>query len=156
MELTNATRRVFVSVSSRSPHFTAAWEDPQAVVQAAIDLLKEKNLFPDAPPETAPSPRLLVVERWSRIHLVFDIFHPAYNPENAHLPEHNDLPTLAIFFCKEGNTSLRNATATESKLRKEVNRQVQEQHTYSGIGGQPPFIADHANGNVPVYMNPRT
>lgn len=154
MNTTSATRRIFVSVSSKSPHFAAAWEDPQVVVQAALDLLKESNTI-SSPPDAAPNPRLLLVERWCRIHLVFDIFHEAYDPEDAHLPGRYDLATIAVFFLQKDKTSIRYATAAESKLRREVNEQVRDFHNLTGTGSQPPFFIDHANGNVPTFWNPR-
>lgn len=155
MNESGAERRIFVSVSRKSPHFTAAWEDSQTVVHAAIDVLKETNSIPDAT-LAALNPRLLVVERWSRIHLVFDILHEAYKPENAHLPNQYDIPTIAVFlFSQKDKTSVRHATAAGSKLREEVNEQVRIFHNLTGLGSQPPFFVDHANGNVPHFRNPR-
>lgn len=133
MELTSATRRVFMSVSSKSPLFTTAWEDPEAVVQAALKLLQESNLYPNTS-DAAPNPRLLVVERSSRIYLAFDIFHESYDPKTAHFPRRNDLPTLAVFFYGKEKFDIRDATAAESKLREEVNKQVQSFHDWTGIG----------------------
>ena len=36
-----------------------------------------------------------------------------------------------------------------------VNTDVQALHNATGPGSRPPFDADHANGKVPVYLNPR-
>ncbi|KAH8744724.1 hypothetical protein F5883DRAFT_372514, partial [Diaporthe sp. PMI_573] len=71
-------RRVFVSVSTNSPLFNAAWEDPESVVADAFRLVQRHGLVPSG---LAPASRLLAVERWNRIHLVFDIGHSTYDAE---------------------------------------------------------------------------
>lgn len=76
-------RRVFVSVSTNSPLFNAAWEDPESVVADAFRLVQRHGLVPSG---LAPASRLLAVERWNRIHLVFDIGHSTYDAETLVLP----------------------------------------------------------------------
>lgn len=154
MEPSNSTRRVLVSVSSKSPLLAAAWEDPHAVVQAALRVLDERGFLPGNSNDAKDS-RLLVIERWSRIYLVFDINHTTYDSETAHLPGHNDLPLIAIFFRGNDTIDIRDATGSGSKLREKVNEEVRQHHNLNGAGSHPPFVADHANGNVPTYWNPR-
>lgn len=144
-------KRVFVSVSSRSPLFHAAWKDPQSVMQGALDLIIQQGLNP-----TDTSPRLLAVERWNRIHLVFDLGHNTYEPETEHLPGQNDLVVLAVYLGGNGHVSTQAVTAASTSLQDEVNKQIRELHDWTGIGSQPPFIIDHANGEVPNFPHPRT
>ncbi|KAG8157844.1 hypothetical protein KVR01_012506 [Diaporthe batatas] len=146
-------RRVFVSVSKNSPLFNAAWEDPEMVVLEAFRLVQHHGLVPSG---SAPATRLLAVERWNRIHLVFDIGHDAYDAGTAHLPEENKLTVLAVHFSGKGTQGTETAKPAPGKLADEVNKEIQEIHDLTGIGSQPPFIIDHANGKVPVYSNPRT
>lgn len=146
-------RRVFVSVSQNSPLFNAAWDDPESVVADALHLVQRHGLVSS---NVTPASQLLAVERWNRIHLVFDIDHSAYDAETAHLPGQNNLTVLAVQFSGKGSAGTETARLASSNLADEVNREIQEIHDLSGIGSQPPFIIDHANGKVPVYPNPRT
>lgn len=140
--------RVFASVSSRSPLFPIAWEDPQSVVQDALKLVIQQGLNP-----ANTSSRLLAVERWSRVHIVFDLGHDDYKPEAAHLLGQNDLPVLAVDFSRDGTNTAR---AASTGLQDEVNKQIREIHDLTGFGSQPPFFIDHANGSVPTFPHPRT
>lgn len=141
-------QRVFVSVSSRSPLFPVAWENPEMVIQDAIKLVIQQDLNP-----ANTAPRLLVVERWSRIYVVFDLGHDNYKPETAHISGQNDLPVVAVDFSRDGISTAR---AASTGLQDEVNKQIREIHDLSGLGSQPPFIIDHANGKVPTFPYPRT
>lgn len=147
-------RRVFISVSRSSPLFNAAWENPESVVADAFRLVQRHGLVSTG---LGPaSTRLVAVERWNRIHLVFDIGHGAYDAATAHLPEENNLTVLAVYFSGKGGNGTETASLAPGMLANKVNRKVQDIHDWTGIGSQPPFITDHANGKVPIYPNPRS
>jgi hypothetical protein len=88
---------------------------------------------------------LLVIERWHRIHIVFDIHNPAYNPENAHLADENDLSVVAVYIAHDEV-----ARPADEPLEMMVNRTVRSFHDNNVVGSRPPFYADHANGKVPT------
>ena len=146
-------RRVFVSVSPKSPHYNVAWKSPDEMVRIALALIKERDLITL---DNAPAPLLLGIERWHRIHLVFDIYNHLYDPDRAHLPNQNDLRVIEVYLSGvhgEGKAIVRDA---DKRRETEVNEKIRELHDWNGIGSKPPFIADHANGNVPTYPNPRS
>ena len=142
-------KRVFISVSRRSLYHSNAWESSDEVVLKALDAAMKQGLLRST---ERPTPRLLVKERWQRIHLVADVFHDAYDPAIGHLPETEDLPVIAVFLTGDEDK----VYVAGPELSMEVNQQVREHHNQSGLGSLPPFVADHANGNVPTYPNPRT
>lgn len=145
--------RVFGSVSRKNLHRDSAWEFPQSVMQCSLQVLKDSNLLPD---HEAAMPRLLAIEGWRRIHIVFDIFNEEYNPEAAHLPYQNNLPVIAVYLSGSGNNDENKAVIAPPLLQSEVNRTIQNFHDWHGFGSLPPFAVGHANGNVPTYPNPRT
>jgi len=149
MAAPTTAKRIFISVSQKSPYHSKAWESSDEVVLKALGAAMKEGLLPST---EQPTPRLLVKERWQRIHLVADVFHDAYDPAIGHLPEAEDLPVIAVFLTRDKDR----VYVAGSKLSEEVNQQVREHHNQSGLGSQPPFVADHANGNVPTYPNPRT
>ncbi|KID94941.1 hypothetical protein MAJ_09070, partial [Metarhizium majus ARSEF 297] len=149
--MANSAKRVLVSVSSKSPYWSEAWESSLQVIETALGLLKESKLVCSDNAEHA-KPRFLVKERWNvRTFIVFDIFHDTYDPDTAHISGQNDLPVISVFL---GETISMNVAS--SFVENEVNRKVQEIHDATGIGSRPPFSVDHMNGNVPCYPNPRT
>lgn len=97
---------------------------------------------------------MLVKERWtSRLWIVLDVFNTSYDPDCAHLPEKNDLPVSMV------SLSEKDAVTTSEFIQDKVNRAVREAHYVHGDGSRPPFVIDHANGNIPTYPtypNPRT
>lgn len=82
------------------------------------------------------------------IHLVFDLFHDAYDPSLGHLLEENSLPIIAIFH--SAKTSI--AQANEA-LRDLVNSEVALAHNLNGKDGVPPFIEDHTSNSIPTYYD---
>lgn len=148
---TKAARRVFVSISNKSCHWSRAWESSEAIIELAVAYIKKSD--PAAlNAEKALEPTFLIRERWtSRIWIVFDLFNNAYDPENAHLPEHNDLPVTMVSFGERDVVS-----PASTIIEDRVNKAVQDAHDLHGIGSHPPFSIDHSNGNVPTYPNPRS
>ncbi|KJZ72247.1 hypothetical protein HIM_08389 [Hirsutella minnesotensis 3608] len=146
-------RRVLVSVSPKSPHYNVAWKSPDEIVRIALALMKERNLITL---NDAPAPRLLGIERWHRIHIVFDIHNDLYDPERAHLPNQNDLRVVEVYLSGANGEDKVIVRVADKRRETEVNERIRELHDWNGNGSKPPFIADHANGNVPTYPNPRT
>lgn len=156
-------RRVFVSISSKSAHWPEASEpqtseaqisgaqisdSTKAAIDVAMDLIEREETI--TPP--LGEPKMLVEERWgSRTHVVFDLFHETYNPEEAHLPGYGNLPVIAVWL---SGTEVAQV-ATEG-LRNRVNEEVRDTHRKFGKGGKPPFFIDHSGGKVPLFVNPRT
>jgi hypothetical protein len=138
--------RIFVSISPKSSLHDAAWESPDTIIQAALDLVRKHDLVAGA-----PAPRLLAKERWHRIHIVFDIFNDDYEPDKAHLSGQNDLPVIAVYLSDQERAGIAN-----NALAKRVNEEIRNFHDWTGIGSQAPFTIDHANGNIPTYPNPRS
>ncbi|KAI0398756.1 hypothetical protein F4802DRAFT_613872 [Xylaria palmicola] len=128
-------------------------DSPDEVVQFTARLLSNSPLLPT---DKLPAPRLLVKERWHRIHIVFDLFNDDYDSNTAHLPNLNDLPVIAVFLGESLGVDQNKSSKATSSLQKEVNRTIRDLHDWNGHGSQPPFVTDHANGNVPTYPNPRT
>lgn len=144
-------KRVIISVSSKSPYWSEAWESSFEVCQVALELIEKSKLISFDTGEL-PKSKFLVKERWNvRTFVVFDIFHDAYDPDEAHLPGHNDLPVIVVYLGQKTSTSV-----ASSLVEGEVNRRVREIHDVTGLGSRPPFSIDHMDGNVPCYTNPRT
>lgn len=140
-------RRVLVSVSTKSAHWSQIDTSPQDAVDISMDLIKQKK---DLIPELG-EPRLLVVEKWgSRTHIVFDLLHDTYNSDNAHLPDQGNLPVIAVWLSGQEVAQV----ATEG-VKNRVNDEVRDMHRRFGDGGKPPFYVDHSDGKVPVFVNPR-
>lgn len=151
-------RRIFVDVSRRSSLYGDAWDSPEKIIQAAVDTLQdpERHLMPVGGIDTPPPVRFLAKERWQRVFVVFDVFHDTYDPETAHLPGRNNLPVIAITFSWKEGADATHARTAGVGLRDKVNNQIRDLHDFNGIGSQPPFVVDHADGNVPTYLNPRS
>ncbi|KAK7972425.1 hypothetical protein PG988_006559 [Apiospora saccharicola] len=153
MSITSNPKRVFVSVSPKNSYYPGAWMSPDAIVSQAIDLIQKNGLITPTEP---PIPRILLQERWNRIHIVFDVFNNSYDPETAHLLGLNDLDVLEVYFSAQGGVDTKHTAIAKSGLQAEVNKQLREIHDWTGVGSQPPFIVDHSNGHVPTYSHPRT
>lgn len=152
MEATRSARRVLVNVSPYSRCWTDAWIGSEQVMAAAVGLIKDK-LSDALPPDTDAEYdcRLLAIERWdSRMHIVFDVFHDGYDPDQAHLPGENSLPLITV------SLGRMETVCASSPAEKTVNEAVRKLHDSFGWGGRPPFRVDHANGKVPYYENPRS
>ncbi|KAI6350993.1 hypothetical protein MCOR25_010226 [Pyricularia grisea] len=139
--------RVAVAVSSKSPHWTTAWEHPDEIIQMATKYLREKDII-----KTDDStPFFLAKERYAtRIMLVFDLFHESYDSESAHVAEQNKLSVSMVSLSTE--IVLVNTTRY---IQDEVNESIRLLHDLHGFGSRPPFTVDHAHGNIPTYPNPR-
>lgn len=155
-------RRIFVSFSSKSAHWPQTSEpqiseaqisgaqiseSAKVAVDIAMDLIKkEEGIIP-----RTGEPKILVEERWgSRTHIVFDLLHDTYNPEDAHLPGHGDLPVIAVWL--SGKEAVQVATPG---LQTKVNHEIRDTHRKFGEGSKPPFFIDHSGGKVPMFVNPR-
>lgn len=142
-----AATRVFVSVSSRSQYWTRAIETAEGIGEVALDILENNDLLPQ---RTAP--KFIAEEKFAtRTHLVFDIFHDDYQPENGHLPGQDELPVLHVQLGKKENASIPGAA-----IQRQVNSRIRELHDLTGIGSVPPFFVDYSSGQTPTFWNPRT
>lgn len=145
-----SAKRVFVSISTKSRHWKRAWDYSEEAVEAAVACLQQNGTTgfkTDAPIQ----PTMVVKERWaSRLWIVFDIFNTLYDPDCAHLPEQNDLPVIMVSLAEK------DVITTSKLIEDQVNKAVREAHDAHGVGSRPPFVIDHANGNIPTYPNPRT
>ncbi|EFQ28628.1 hypothetical protein CGRA01v4_07137 [Colletotrichum graminicola] len=147
-------KRILVSVSKKSPHWSLAWlEDERLVdeqlVNVAIVLLNSSN---KAAQVAHTDTMLVAAERWPmRIWIVIDIFNTKYDPSKAHLPGQNDLPVIVISFSKKSSIQI----ATEG-IKNMVNRRIQEVHDLHGDESRAPLRIDHANNNIPTFPSPRT
>ncbi|KAJ0159935.1 hypothetical protein CTA2_8863 [Colletotrichum tanaceti] len=141
-------KRIFVSVSKKSQHWSRAWLDDRETINVAIGLLNSH----DPPAQITDADAMLVVkEMWPmRIWIVLDIFNTEYDPSQAHLPGRNDLPVVAISL---GNGA--NVTVAGEALRDRVNKGVRDAHDLHGDGSRAPFQINHANNNIPTYPRPR-
>ncbi|OHE91409.1 hypothetical protein CORC01_13274 [Colletotrichum orchidophilum] len=118
-------KRIFVSVSKKSPQWSQALSSDKEIVNLAIG-----HLNSNAPStQIVDADAMLVVkEIWPmRIWIVFDIFNINYDPSKAHLPNQNDLPVIAISLSK--NTSV---TVASIGLRDKVNQGVRDAHDLHG------------------------
>lgn len=147
--------RVLICVSSKSSLYNQVWEQPQVIVQTALQHLEESEKYPPGTDSEARQPRILLIERNYRNCIIFDIFHPTYDPEQAHLYEHNQLPVFAVFIDGKNSYTIKEGLSLESPLRKLVNKRIQRQHNLEGYGSQPPFRVDYADGKTPIYYNAR-
>jgi hypothetical protein len=84
------------------------------------------------------------------IYIVFDIFHDSYEPDLAHLMEHNSLPVIVVRFSRQVTV-----TSVSDNLRARVNREVASAHNFNGKNSRPPFLEDHTDGKIPEYKEPR-
>ncbi|KAH8761627.1 hypothetical protein F5883DRAFT_562595 [Diaporthe sp. PMI_573] len=140
-------RRILISISSKSSHWGQVRESPEEAIRIAADLIKKQNIIPQW-----WEPKLLVEERWGqRTHIVFDILHSDYRPEEAHLPGHGNLPVITVSLSKTEAVQ-----AATMGIQDKVNSKVREVHRLFGDGSEPPFFIDHSDGKVPLFMNPRT
>ncbi|KAK4097011.1 hypothetical protein N658DRAFT_489537 [Parathielavia hyrcaniae] len=143
-------RRIFVSISPKSPFWFLACESAEALVDLALGLVKKKGLVE---PDDECDPRFLVEERWGlRTHIVFDINHRDYDSNTAHLPRQiNNLPVAIV------SLNRTESVQTASKLLEDkINSEVRKIHGAHAVGIEPPFIVDHTEGKIPCYPNPRS
>jgi len=143
-------KRVLVRISDGSPHWPHTCEEPMKdLMQHALDIIKEHGLAPvDAPNESV---LLVAVDKWNkRASIVFDVFHDAYDPVNAHLPKQNDLPLIVVSLSKQ------HASLAGAPIANQVNKEVRELHDTHGLHSRAPFYVDHSDGRVPCYPNPRS
>ncbi|KAJ9155686.1 hypothetical protein NKR23_g1564 [Pleurostoma richardsiae] len=154
MQSTKA-RRIFVSVSPRRPHFGQAWDSPDEITGLALEALKAHD---SVALSDTPTPQLLAIERWHRIHIIFDIYNDGYDPDRAHLPDENDLHVIEVYLSGIIGGDKVNVGVASTAWESEVNKNVRDLHDWNGNGSRPPppFVVDHANGNVSTYLNPRT
>jgi hypothetical protein len=154
--------RVLVDVSRTSPYWSQAWTSSESVISVALEVLKE-NCFidqdyqPDDGSENREAAiprdcRFLAKDRWdTHTYLVFDLFHDSYDPVYAHLPDQNALPVIKVSLRRIKRTAVTAGKIIENK----VNSDLQNLHNWTGIGSQPPFSVDHADGRSPIYPSPR-
>ncbi|KAK1983161.1 hypothetical protein LZ30DRAFT_588997 [Colletotrichum cereale] len=137
-------KRIFISVSEKSPYWPRAWSYDKEIVDVAIDLIDSNNTTAQV---AATDAMLVVKERWPmRIWIVVDISNTKYVPSKAHLPGQNDLPVIAISLSENTNIAI----ATKG-LEGRVNEGVREAHDLHGDGSRAPFQIDHANNNIPTF-----
>lgn len=143
--------RVLVIVSQRSALWSKARESAEDLVPAAIQLVKDNQLYSSTHEILVPAARFVAMQKWrTRIFFVFDICHFSYDPQLGHLPEHNRLPVVVARFSKKQNAYVANAW-----ISRRVNRDVALLHNANGFGAVPPFVEDHTLGKVPEYLHPR-
>lgn len=145
-------KRVLIVVSPASRCWSKAWTSSKELITIALRVLQQEELIPsDAHSDSSPI-TLLATERWDlRTFIVFDIFHDTYDPDTAHLPGCNDLPVVWVFFGRDER-----ANVAGKPMENKVNNDIRALHDATGLGSRPPFVVDHADGKVPVYLNPRT
>ncbi|KAJ2892368.1 hypothetical protein MKZ38_009944 [Zalerion maritima] len=147
-----AAKRVLIVVSRTSPHWFKAWTSSEELITIALELMQEKQLISLDTQNDASVIRFLAKERWDlRTFIVFDIFHDTYNPDEAHLPDQNDLPVISVFLGQKESTSI-----AGRPMANKVNSDIRALHNATGPGSRPPFAIDHIDGKVPFYPNPRT
>ncbi|KAK1485585.1 hypothetical protein CCUS01_03725 [Colletotrichum cuscutae] len=141
-------KRIFVSVSKKSHQWSQALSNDKEIANLTIDLLNSND--PSA--QIADADAMLVVkEMWPmRIWFVFDIFNTKYDPSQAHLPNQNDLPVIAVSLSK-----ITTVAVASIGLKDKVNRGVRDAHDLHGHGSQAPFRIDHTDSNIPTYPRPR-
>ncbi|KAI0477271.1 hypothetical protein GGR56DRAFT_636565 [Xylariaceae sp. FL0804] len=173
---TTAARRIFVRITDRHAAYEYAWDSPDRVIQAALDLVrKQQDLIPRAAAAAAAAAPLLLLlakERTpSRVDIIFDVCNDAFDPERAHLPgEHNDLPVVAVFLGggrgravgvglvntdTDTDIDSERAARADAGLEGRVNQAVRNHHDMNGVGSRPPFAVDHVSGGIPKYWSPR-
>lgn len=140
--------RVFVSISTKSSHWSKAWDRGEEVIKMALVRLQEHSAD-----VTVDTPTLyLARQRWPpRICIAFDLFRDSYDPATAHLAEENNLPVTMVSLAQKDVV-----VSASSFIQDQVNREVRSAHDAHGVGSRPPFTIDHANGNVQMCPNPRT
>jgi hypothetical protein len=141
--------RILVVVTPRSQHWPSAWTSADDVVSAAAKCLEESQILRKH--EDDLHIRLLAKHRWPcMVNIVFDTFNDSYDPKQAHLPEHNNLPVAVVRLGKKMS-----ATHANTNLRDKVNKEIAIAHNLNGEDGLPPFLEDHTLNMVPEYANPR-
>lgn len=150
-ESSRAAKRVLIIVSRNSPHWIKAWTSSEELIVSAIGVMQEKQLIPSDARDDPSAITFLAKERRDlRTLIVFDLFHDAYDPYNAHLPGRNDLPVISVFFGRNESASI-----AGKPMENKVNCDLRRLHNATGLGSRPPFVVDHADGRVPFYPNPR-
>jgi hypothetical protein len=151
-ESRRAAKRVAIIVSKRSPHWLKAWASSDEVIAIALKLIHEERLIEFDAQNDASAVRVLAKERWDlRTYIVFDVFHHAYDPDNAHLQGQNELPVILVFLGREESASV-----AGTPIANKVNNDIRTIHDATGPGSRPPFVVDHKDGKVPFYPNPRS
>lgn len=148
----NRATRLFINISNKSPYYQKAWDFPDGIVDVAVDTVIGNNLLSSRPLAS----RILLLERWNRLFIVIDVNHDAYDPDTAHLPGRDELPVIEVHLSRRQGIDTASASTARIELQQKVNEAIRERHNQTGKGSRPPFRVDHANGNVPTYMNPRT
>lgn len=92
----------------------------------------------------------LAREDWGRtIQFVFDVFHASYDFTTAH-----GIHDIAVVVVSLGGKNERRWFASRPQ-QQEVNETVAHIHDLNGWETRPPYLANHVNGAIPVYDNPR-
>src|SRR5437868_15263469 len=100
-------KRVFVSVSSKSPYWPKSWTSSEEVIGAALRLVMEEGLIEPGIHDASSEWLFMAKERWNtKIFIVFDMFNDTYNAENAHLPGQNDLTVISVYLGKNESASI--------------------------------------------------
>jgi hypothetical protein len=137
-----APSRIFVKVSRNSRYISSSDE---TIINAALETLQ-------IPREDATPLRHLVTKYWGvATLLVFDLFHPSYDYDTAHLVEKNRLKVQAVHLRRVKNET----TAASTALCDKVNKEVAEAHNLTGYGAELPFRIYYTDGNVPVWRHSR-
>lgn len=139
---------VLAIVSNMSP----AWkESPEDIIQLAIQVIKEENLY-DIKELTLSDTKLLAIQRYLvREMFVFDISNEDYDPEKGHLSEQNQLSVVVIHL-----SNRKIASRPHPGKCARINETVRHLHDANGFGSIPPFIENHTSGTPPNYPNPRS
>lgn len=112
-----------------------------------MEILKKHNLL-----SLDIATKFLTEKKFTtRTHLIFNIFHNNYQPENGHLPGQNKLPVLYIWLSKGES-----AKTVNSFIQRTVNKRVREIHDLTGLGSVPSFLINYSSGQTPIFWNPRT
>lgn len=152
LESEQAAKRVLIVVSRKSLYWLKAWTSSDELVSVALRIMHQEKLIRSDVQSNSSAVKLPATERWDlRTFIVFDIFHDTYNPDTAHLPGHNDLPVISVFFGRHEKASI-----AGRPMENKVNSDIRVLHDWTGPGSRPPFVVDHADGKVPFYSNPRT
>lgn len=138
--------RIFVIMSARSQYWNQACQAPGSIGKIALDNLRDQDLL-----SVDTLPKFLAEEKFTtRTHLILDICHDTYRPEDGHLPGQDELPVLHLRLSKEEGVE-----SASMNIQRAVNERVREIHDLTGEGSVPPFLIDHLNGQIPTFWHPR-
>ncbi|PHH75482.1 hypothetical protein CDD80_2352 [Ophiocordyceps camponoti-rufipedis] len=145
-------KRILISISRKSSHWSTAWTCPDEVMAVALGLINEDHLISSDGYNDASKCLFVAKERWDvRIFIVFDVYNQGYSPENAHSPGSNDLPVTLVILSRREHVK-----AAPTPIMLKANKELEQLHDRTGLGSRPPFSVDHANGQHPIYHRPRT